>query len=194
RRYASVQAFADDLQHWLAGRPVRVSGDRAGYRLRRFIGRNRVAVALASLAILAAATGVVATAWQARRAMDSAHRANAIRTYLVELFEGGLPGSAASEMPDTRTLIERGAERARNELRDQPVLQADMLGTLGRIYNQLGMFDQAEPLLKQALDVQRSLGRQRVPESADVLLDLARIDRQRQRLEEAGERLREALS
>lgn len=194
RRYGTVQAFADDLVRWLEGRPVRVSGDGLGYRFGKFVRRNHVAVAFATLALLAAAIGVVATAWQARRAIESAHRANAIRTWLVELFESGVPGSAANQVPDVRTLIERGAQRAQDELRDRPALQADMLGTLGRIYNQLGLFDQAEPLLRQALEVQGSLGRARSPEGADILLDLAMVDRRRQRLGDAEARLREALA
>ena len=52
----------------------------------------------------------------------------------------------------------------------------------------------AADLLEQALDVHRALGQQRAPGNADVLPDLARIDRQQQRLDEAGQRLREALS
>ncbi|MEO7013046.1 MAG: serine/threonine-protein kinase [Dokdonella sp.] len=52
RRYASVQEFASDLARWRAGAPVGVSGDRLGYRLRKFIGRNRMGVGVAAMAIL----------------------------------------------------------------------------------------------------------------------------------------------
>lgn len=52
RRYASVQDFASDLSRWRAGAPVRVSGDRLGYRVRKFIGRNRLGVAIATAAML----------------------------------------------------------------------------------------------------------------------------------------------
>ena len=194
RRYATVQALADDLSDWLEGRPVRVSGHRPGYRLAKFIGRHRAAVAFAALAATGTAAGVVATVWQARQAIESARHANAMRTWLVELFESGVPGSAAERVPDARTLIDRGAQRARSELRDQPMLQADMLATLGRIHNQLGLHAQAEPLLLQALEVRRTLGRERSPEAADVLLDLALVERRRQRLDAAAAHLREALA
>ncbi|MBO9662060.1 serine/threonine-protein kinase [Dokdonella sp.] len=55
RRYASVQSLADDLSRWLAGAPVRVSGNAFGYRLRKFVGRNRVAAGIAGSALLVVA-------------------------------------------------------------------------------------------------------------------------------------------
>ena len=52
RRYASVQDFANDLSRWRTGAPVHVSGNRLGYRLSKFIGRNRIGVGIAAAAIL----------------------------------------------------------------------------------------------------------------------------------------------
>ncbi len=52
RRYASVRELASDLSRWRVGAPVRVSGDRLSYRLRKFIGRNRLGVGIAAAAIL----------------------------------------------------------------------------------------------------------------------------------------------
>ncbi len=46
RRYATVEALADDLRRWLDGAPVRVAGNRFGYRLGKFVRRNRVAVGI----------------------------------------------------------------------------------------------------------------------------------------------------
>src|SRR5690606_35149500 len=68
RRYASVQAFADDLARWLDGTPVRVSGNGPGYRLGKFVRRNRIAVAIAAVALLATVAGVAGTLWRAREA------------------------------------------------------------------------------------------------------------------------------
>src|SRR5690606_19450626 len=68
RRYAGVQALADDLSRWLDGAPVRVSGDGIGYRMRKFVARNRVAVALAVLAFSSLVVGAGVSLWQARLA------------------------------------------------------------------------------------------------------------------------------
>lgn len=44
RRYASVEALADDLGRHLAGQPVTARPDSRAYRLRKFVARNRLAV------------------------------------------------------------------------------------------------------------------------------------------------------
>ena len=67
-RYESVGAFADDLRRHLSHQPVLARGASVGYRSGRFVRRNRAAVALATIAAMAAGAGVVATLNQSRRA------------------------------------------------------------------------------------------------------------------------------
>ena len=54
RRYASVEQLIDDLDRWRTGRPVSARPDTLGYRVRKLVGRHRVAsgFALASLVLL----------------------------------------------------------------------------------------------------------------------------------------------
>ena len=72
RRYASVQAFATDLQYFLEGRPVSVTGDTFGYRARKFVQRNRWGVAMTALAAIAIVTGVTGTLLKANEARREA--------------------------------------------------------------------------------------------------------------------------
>jgi non-specific serine/threonine protein kinase/serine/threonine-protein kinase len=52
RRYASVQHFADDIQRYLTGSPVRAQRDTFRYRAGKFVRRNAPAVIAATLAVL----------------------------------------------------------------------------------------------------------------------------------------------
>ena len=52
RRYASVEQFSGDIRRYLEGRPVIARSDTFGYRAARFIRRNVVAVAAATVAAL----------------------------------------------------------------------------------------------------------------------------------------------
>jgi serine/threonine protein kinase/TolB-like protein/Tfp pilus assembly protein PilF len=60
RRYATAGELADDLRRYLDGRPVQARPDTAGYRLRKFVQRNRSGVASASVAALSLIAGGLA--------------------------------------------------------------------------------------------------------------------------------------
>jgi tetratricopeptide (TPR) repeat protein/serine/threonine protein kinase len=51
RRYETASAFAADVQRYLADEPVLACPPSAGYRLRKFVGRNRTALVVAGLVL-----------------------------------------------------------------------------------------------------------------------------------------------
>jgi serine/threonine protein kinase len=67
-RYSSVVAFADDLSRYLKHEPISARPDSVTYRAAKFVRRNRTAVALATLVVLATVAGLVGTLIQARTA------------------------------------------------------------------------------------------------------------------------------
>jgi len=71
RRYASVAEFSEDLDRYMEGRPVRARKDTVAYRASKFIRRNWLPVAAATIAIAALAAGAAGFAWQARIARRS---------------------------------------------------------------------------------------------------------------------------
>ncbi|HEY6513836.1 MAG TPA: protein kinase, partial [Burkholderiaceae bacterium] len=74
-RYASVEAFAADLRRHLAGQPVLARPDALGYRLAKFVRRNRGAVVAVVLVFGAVIAGLVGTLSQAIRAERLAEQA-----------------------------------------------------------------------------------------------------------------------
>ena len=193
RRYETVQAFADDLTRWLQGAPVRVTANRFGYRFGKFVQRNRVAVAFASLAFLLLVAGLSGVLWKSREALREAERATAVKTFLLSLFDNNTPGGATDDVPSTRDLLARGVDKIQVEMADQPELRADMLTTLGRIHNQLALYDEAEPLLRQALEVESAEPGASRFARADTLRELAQTLVDKSQYPEAEKLLREAL-
>jgi serine/threonine protein kinase/WD40 repeat protein len=61
RRYDTANGFAADVQRYLAGEPVLAVPPSAGYRLRKFVRRNRGPVAAVALVLAALVAGVVGT-------------------------------------------------------------------------------------------------------------------------------------
>ena len=151
RRYATVQAFADDLRRWLAGRPVRATGNRAGYRVRKFVARNRIAVALAGLSFVAIAAGIGGMAWKTRTAMLAAERAEAMQSFVFGLFRGASPMATPERLPSTEDLLAEGARKAMTGTGVTPETRFDMLMTIGRIHLDLRRYTEAMPLLTEAM-------------------------------------------
>ena len=106
-RYASVAELAEDVRRHLRGYPIRARAPTPAYLLQRFIGRNKVSVAAASLAVLAVLGGAGTALWQAQQATaarDDAKRQLAdVKQIASELvFRFGdvivqLPGGAAAQ-------------------------------------------------------------------------------------------------
>ncbi len=76
-RYASVDHLRDDLSRALDGRPVLAHDGSRAYRIRRFVVRNRTAVAAASIALVSLLLAAGVSTWQARVARHERARADA---------------------------------------------------------------------------------------------------------------------
>jgi serine/threonine protein kinase/Flp pilus assembly protein TadD len=66
RRYESANGFARDLEHYLADEPVQACPPSVGYRLRKFVRRNRAAFVTASVVTLAVLLVVGSLGWTVR--------------------------------------------------------------------------------------------------------------------------------
>lgn len=178
RRYPTVQAFADDIRRYLTGHPVLARRQSTAYRLRRFVRRNRPGIAVAALAaaLLVSYVGMVLrdrarVQLALREAQLGQERAEQTTDFLIGLFEATEGGRALTDTLTARELLTRGVAQAR-ELTGQPAMQAQMLDVVGRLYTHLGDYDRAEPLLREALEIRRSL---HGPEHADVLTSMESV-------------------
>ena len=83
RRYDSPNAFAHDVQRYLADEVVGARPPSAGYRLRKFVRRHKGPVIAASLVLITLVGGIVASSlfaveanFQAKKAKDNEKKAN----------------------------------------------------------------------------------------------------------------------
>ena len=66
RRYGSANGFAKDLQRYLSDEPVQACPPSVGYRLRKFVRRNKRALVMVSVVTLAVLLVVGSLGWMAR--------------------------------------------------------------------------------------------------------------------------------
>ncbi|HEV2971097.1 MAG TPA: tetratricopeptide repeat protein [Pirellulales bacterium] len=74
RRYETANALADDITRYLHDEPVQAGPPRAGYRLRKFLRRNKRPVLAAALVLLSLVGGIMGTTWglvRASQALDA---------------------------------------------------------------------------------------------------------------------------
>lgn len=77
RRYHSPHEFLLDIQRHLEDRPVTASPPRLGYRVLKFVRRNRAAVFASAAVLVALTAGVISTVMQSREAIRQGQRAEA---------------------------------------------------------------------------------------------------------------------
>jgi serine/threonine-protein kinase len=165
RRYVSAAALADDLQHLLRGHPVQAAPDTLLYRLGKFAGRHRFAVAAGTATLVLA--GVFT--WRLASERDRALRAEALARqqsataesvvdYLVSLFHSASPEETGTRPIAPRDLVDRGRREIDARLASAPHQRARLLGALGRIYMEIGLPDEAAESLGSAADLERSDG------------------------------------
>lgn len=63
RRYETANAFAADVQRYLADEPVQACPPSTGYRLHKFVRRNKWPVLATTLVFLALVGGIIGTTW-----------------------------------------------------------------------------------------------------------------------------------
>ncbi len=157
RRYASASELAADVERHLANEPVMAGPPGLRYRLEKFVARHRLGVGMAATVVTLLVVAVLAVSMalvRARRAEEEAQsrasEAEQVRTFLVDLFDAADPYRTGGEEPSLRDLLERGSERIRTGLHDQPGPRAQLLATLGRVNLGLGSAEEADALLAEA--------------------------------------------
>ncbi len=198
-RYGTVDALLDDLDRYQADRPVTAQRGGWGYRARKFVRRHRRGLVGALATVLLLAGFAVYHVWtlsaERDRAQREAQKAERVSAFLVDLMERGNPygGEQGGDAVTVREVMDQGAERLR-ELRTQPEVQAEMQEVIGRVYRELGHYEEAYPLLRRSLEQRR---RQAGDESAAVgssLHQLGLYYQQKGEYETADSTLRAALT
>jgi serine/threonine protein kinase len=159
-RYATADAFLQDIERYLHGEPVAARPDSGWYRARKFVSRHRLAVAAGVVALAVVLSATAVALFEARNAAAERDRALALssRNEAVTGFLNTLITEAAgSDKPVTVSdMLARSEALVSSEYRNNPEHRAAVLGMLGMYYHTNGEDTRAEPLLRKALDAVRS--------------------------------------
>ena len=150
-RYASVEQFDEDIASFLAQRPVRAAGSQRGYRLRKFLARNRAVAGVAAVAAIGLLLAMGLVLRQAEVARLERDRAQAALAVLQESFKAADPMQVSGGALEAGQVLD-AAGRHVDALADvHPQLHAELAAELGDVRLALGMADAGGPAMQRAL-------------------------------------------
>ncbi len=162
-RYPSVADLRADLERFLSHRPVLASPPSLANRAKKFVRRNRLAVAASALVAASLITGVVGTSVALissrraeARAASEAQKATAVNQFLTDMLASASPLESGRDVK-VADLLDRAAAELPKKFAGRPETEAALHLTLGRTYDALGL---AEPALREAgraLEIRRRM-------------------------------------
>lgn len=151
RRYGTPNELATDIARNLHNEPVLARPASTAYRLRKYIRRNRVAVGVTAVLVLLLASFAVVQSVQLRRITRERDRANRITTFMTNMFKVADPSEAHGNTVTAREILDKSSSEIDTQLSKDPELQAQLMGTMGRVYVSLGLFPQAQKMLERSV-------------------------------------------
>lgn len=177
RRYQSAEQLLHDIVHFQKGLPISARRETTSYRLKKFIQRHKRGLLVSFLMMLILVSINIYYNLRITNERDLARleaaKADQIAQFLTGLFEISDPSVGRGESVTARELLARGAQRIRVELADQPEVQATLMDVIGNVYQSLGLYTEAQPLLRQALEIRQTRYEERHPLVAHSLNNLA---------------------
>ena len=154
-RYPSPRALADDLQRFIDNRPVQARRAHDWYRFRKFVRRNRLPLAAATLIVGLIAGFAVNRQLQLDRTRAEQAKTEQVRDFMIGLFESAQLEETKGEEVTAREVVDRGMERIRGSLGGDPATKVALLQALASAYHSLGVRDKAGAAAREALALAR---------------------------------------
>jgi tetratricopeptide (TPR) repeat protein len=160
RRYGAPSEVAADIGRYLNNDAILARPASTGYRMRKYVRRHRVGVAVAAGMVMVLAVFAVMQAIQLRRITRERDRANRITEFMTGMFKVSDPSQARGNDIRAREILDKASTQIDTGLAKDPQLQAQMMQVMGEVYFSLGLYPQAESLVKRAIEIRsRMLGK-----------------------------------
>jgi serine/threonine-protein kinase len=152
QRYATMDAFADDIERHLEHRPVKARRGDVWYRFGKRVVRHKVAVGAGAAVLAALLGGLVVAGWQARVAQSEKARAVEARDFLITLIQDANPFGASGRPLSAADWLMQAKERTDGELAERPELRVELLSVIGSSLASVQDADAADAVLRDAID------------------------------------------
>ena len=193
RRYATPSDLAADIGRYLRHEPVWARPASAGYRAGKYMRRHGVGVAVAAALAVMLISFAVAQTLQLRRTTRERDRADRVAAFMISMFKVSDPSAARGNTITAREILDKASKEIDTGLAKDPELQAQMMQTMGEVYQSLGLYPQVTSLLTRAVDIRRRALGPRNPDTLTSMNSLGQNLMDNGRYAEAEKLLRETL-
>ncbi|MEM7352540.1 MAG: serine/threonine-protein kinase, partial [Acidobacteriota bacterium] len=207
-RYGSPAELAADLARHADNKPITAQPHSTWYRIGKFTRRHRTGVAAVALATVALIGGFVATSLalvrarqaesealvQRQQARLEAQTSRRVIDFLLGMFQVADPRYGDGDNLTAREILDEGADRIQRGLETEPQVQATLKEAIGQVYASVGLYDQAEPLLEEALRARQQQLAENDPGLGTSLHELAKLYVHQARFDDAEPLVRRALA
>src|SRR5260221_10496888 len=195
RRYETANGLALDVQRYLDNEAISARAPSKIYKLQKTVLRNKLLFAgVGVIALLLVVSLIVVSASLAKERQSRA-KSQQVTKFLEDMLNGAGPIAARGQ--DTtilREILDQTAARIGRELSNQPAVEAELRGLMGKLYEQIGKYAQAEEMERAALAIRRRKFGPESREAAASLNDLALKLMVQHKLPEAEKAHAEALA
>ncbi len=200
RRYGSPSELAADLQRYLHHEPVMAGPPSATYRASKFIRRHRFGVGVAAAAAILLIAFAATMAVQARRIARERDRANReaetskrVSQFMTSMFKVSDPGQARGNSITAREILDKASKDINAGLSKDPEVQAQMMNVMGGVFDNLGLYPQAQSLYSNAIEIRRRVLGPENPDTLRSIHNLCRPLREQGKYADAEKLQRETL-
>ncbi len=170
RRYDTANGLAMDIARHLGDEPVVARPPSRGYRMQKFVRRNRGAVLGVAVITAVLILGVIGTTWGLLRSMKAEREqsrerqlaeqarveAEGVTQFLSDMLAAVDPGQSGKDV-SVRQVLDQASKTISEKFTNNPLVEARLRSTIGKSYFGLGLYDEAERHLPVAVEMYRRL-------------------------------------
>jgi hypothetical protein len=91
---------------------------------------------------------------------------------MTSMFRVSDPSEARGNSITAREILDKSSKEIETGLAKDPELQVQLMGTMGGVYNSMGLFPQAQAMLEHSVETARRTGRSENPEALRAMSGL----------------------
>lgn len=152
-RYSSMQSFADDLNNFLANRPVNATSQSFFYRIQKFSKRRAALFATLVSFMVFLFIGSLLGFQQYKQITIEAEKANQVKQFMLDSFAVVDPNYSKGLIISAEDILDSASEKLLKANDIDSEIMFELLQTIGIAYRKIGFSKKSSDYIKRSLEI-----------------------------------------